>query len=289
MEIRPDFYDNFCCLAQNCRHTCCRGWEIDVDPDTLRLYRSVEGPLGEELRAALREQEGEWSIRFNEAGNCPLLRPDGLCRVIIELGEDALCDICALHPRFFLDVGEHELSGVGLCCEAAAALLLDAPGNLTFLTEDDEPLTLGQLLALLGESVTPEDLRYAPRVDEGYYREIFRRYAKCEAIDETWSRDLAALSARPAELVPLVRDYAEQCDRAALDRVFGYILYRQLEELERYGLPALLRYARESTDFILLWAAVDGDLPERIRRWSAEIEYSTENPALLLGGLRQNG
>ncbi len=282
VEIRPDFYDRFCCLAQNCRHTCCRGWEIDVDPDTLALYRSVEGPLGGELRAALQERDGEWSIRFNEAGNCPLLRSDGLCRVILELGEDALCDICALHPRFFLDVGKHELSGVGLCCEATVSLLLDEPGELTFLTEDDEPLNLAQLLELLGTSVTPEDLRYTPRIDEGYYRAIFRRYGDCEAIDGEWSRDLAALAARAEELVPLAREYAARCGRAAFDRVFGYILYRQLEELERYGLPALLRYAREGTDFILLWAAAGGDLPERVRRWSVEIEYSTENQALLL-------
>lgn len=283
MEIRPDFYDRFYCLAQNCRHTCCRGWEIDVDPDTLGLYRSVDGPLGEELRAALQERDGEWSIRFNEAGNCPLLRSDGLCRVILELGEDALCDICALHPRFFLDVGEHELSGVGLCCEATVALLLDAPGELTFLTEDDDPLTLAQLLELLGDPAPPDGLRYTPRVDEGYYRDIFRRYAACEAIDGDWSRDLAALVARPGEIVSLAREYAARCDRAVFDRIFGYILYRQLEELERFGLPALLRYAREGTDFILLWAATDGDLPERVRRWSAEIEYSTENPARLLG------
>ena len=283
MEIRPAFYDAFACLARDCRHTCCQGWEIDVDDDTLALYRHLDGPLGDELRGALRQVDGQWAIRFNEKGLCPLLRSDGLCRVILELGEDALCDICALHPRFFLDVGEHELSGVGLCCEAAVALLLDTPGELTFLSENDDPITLCQLLKLLGETVGPDELRYAPRVDEDYYRAIFRRYERCEAIDSQWTQDLSALAADPAEAVRLAQFYVNQMDGAAFQRLFDYILYRQLEELERCGLPALVRYARESVDFILLWAAAARDLPERIRRWSAEIEYSTENPALLLG------
>jgi lysine-N-methylase len=31
--IAPDTYPEFCCIADRCRHSCCIGWEIDVDPD----------------------------------------------------------------------------------------------------------------------------------------------------------------------------------------------------------------------------------------------------------------
>ena len=254
-----------------------------MDPDAVRRYQAMEGPLGDELRSCLREDDGTWSFRLTEHDDCPFLRSDGLCRLILELGEDSLCDICALHPRFFQDVGGHELAGLGLCCEAVAALLLSGRGELRFLTDEDVPLSLEQVLRLLGQAPDRDALRFSPRIDRDYYQTVFRRYARCEAIDDAWSRDLSTLSACPEEAVRQAGAYAEQYyDREVFDRVYGYILFRQLEHLETCGLPALLRYAREATDFIFLWAAGTGDLPECLRRWSAEMEYSEENVAFLL-------
>lgn len=34
--IYPATADAFHCIADACRHTCCKGWEIDIDPDTRR-------------------------------------------------------------------------------------------------------------------------------------------------------------------------------------------------------------------------------------------------------------
>ena len=282
MEIRPAFYDDFICLADRCRHSCCRGWEIDVDDVSRRRYMAMEGPLGDELRAALQEEAGTWSFRLTAEKDCPFLRPDGLCRLILALGEDALCDICALHPRFFQDIGDMELAGVGLCCEAAAALLLSGRGELRFLTEDDDPLTLEQVLRLLGQRVEWDELSFSPKPDGAYYRAIFRRYGRCEAIDEAWSRDLAALAADPDGVAERAKAYAARYDRERYDRIFGYILYRQLEFLNTHGLSALLRYAAEAAEFVFLWDAVTGEGSECLRRWSAQTEYSTENVQLLL-------
>lgn len=39
-------------------------------------------------------------FRLNEKGYCHFLNKAGLCRLVLELGEDALCDICREHPRF---------------------------------------------------------------------------------------------------------------------------------------------------------------------------------------------
>ena len=287
MEIRPDFCDRFYCLAGDCRHTCCQVWEIDVDEVTLAKYRAEPGPLGEELRSAItRSPDGSWSIRLNEGGFCPFLREDGLCRLIVEHDEDFLCDICALHPRFFEDVGEHELSGVGLCCEATVALLLEGEGPLLFLTEEDEPLTLAELLSRLGFAVSAGALVYSPTVDPDYYGAVFRRYAACEAIDGAWTEELARLSADPKGCAKAEEVYITSSSLSLYQRIFDYILYRQLELAGEYGLPALIRYARESTDFILLWTARTGDLAGCLRRWSEEMEYSTENVGLLLDGLR---
>lgn len=32
----PSYYKDFKCIAGSCKHTCCEGWEIDVDEASVR-------------------------------------------------------------------------------------------------------------------------------------------------------------------------------------------------------------------------------------------------------------
>lgn len=97
MFVKPDFFDSFRCIASDCAHTCCAGWEIAVDPDKAALYDQL---LDEsEKRRLLPAPDG--TLLCREGGRCGFLRDDGLCDLIIRRGEDALCDICREHPRFY--------------------------------------------------------------------------------------------------------------------------------------------------------------------------------------------
>ena len=42
--IYPATADAFRCIADACRHTCCKGWEIDIDPNTRAKYAAMTGP-----------------------------------------------------------------------------------------------------------------------------------------------------------------------------------------------------------------------------------------------------
>ena len=71
-SVYPDFYPRFRCRAERCRHSCCRGWEIDVDEASAAYYRALPGELGDALRAALTEdEEGAFSAR-SETGSSPV-------------------------------------------------------------------------------------------------------------------------------------------------------------------------------------------------------------------------
>ena len=35
----PKYYGSFKCIADKCEHSCCIGWEIDIDDTTLKKYR----------------------------------------------------------------------------------------------------------------------------------------------------------------------------------------------------------------------------------------------------------
>ena len=98
MEIEPNYYKKFKCIADKCRHNCCIGWEIDIDEETMNFYNSLDTPMGGRIRGCIEGNEPHFIL--GKGDRCPFLNDRGLCDIISECGEDAIWDICTLHPRF---------------------------------------------------------------------------------------------------------------------------------------------------------------------------------------------
>jgi len=144
-QIVPDWYPLFRCKAGSCKHTCCAGWEIDIDPDSMDRFLSLPGATGDRLRSVIiPDGEGGGSFRLDEAERCPMLRRDGLCELICQYGPDVLCDICDDHPRFRNHFSDRTELGLGLCCEAVAELVLrhEPPMELVIAEDDGDPRDL---------------------------------------------------------------------------------------------------------------------------------------------------
>ena len=105
---------------------------------------------------------------------------------------------------------------------------------------------------------------------------MLARLEGTEAIDDSW----------PLELSRIRKDFAAHPftlpSDPRYDRIFSYILYRVLEEIPAHSLDAVLSYARDAVSFIALQDVLYGRNPEALRRWSEQIEYSTENIPYLL-------
>lgn len=123
---KPDYFDRFRCLAGGCPDSCCKEWEVQVDADSASRYRKLPGPLGNELRRVLRDEDGETYMAIID-GRCPMWRRDGLCRIQAELGEAALCKTCREFPRLTHDYGDFAELGLELSCPEAARLILNEP------------------------------------------------------------------------------------------------------------------------------------------------------------------
>ena len=302
--IAPDYYPQFRCIAHRCRHSCCIGWEIDVDEESLAKYASLPGKLGAEIRAAIVTEDDDAHFRLAEHERCPFLNDDGLCRMILGFGEDVLCQICRDHPRFYNEFSDRTEVGLGLCCEEAARLILsqNSPLRLIPLEDDGESecadeyeqylLGLrGQLLGLLEDESWTAEERFQnildlcgvslPEKSGAEWAEIYRGL---ERLDEGWDSvlDTLALPEQPLD--------------AAWDRPFlnlaAYFLYRHLpaalfgSEPEQYAAFAVF-----STRILRrLFAAAPEQSMETLanlaRMYSSEIEYSTENIDALLEALQ---
>lgn len=288
ISLIPDGFNDFHCKGGACKHTCCQVWIIDIDDDTADYYQHLEGPLGDKLRSSMEKNDEGWHFKLNDKGFCPLLDPDGLCRVVKELGDDALCDICAVHPRFFIhvddEIEDYTLCGTGLCCEETCEILARLQGPLRFRDEDTgKRFTLPELLADMGWGSIPKRfLHFKPLLVEEETSEILMNLSKTEPIDEAWTKEMHDLLERILFVTGQQRIYAKRYDKALFDRLYHYILYRQLDKLKKYAPIAVIMYAHQSTQYIFMKAALTGDPLEAARRWSEQIEYDTGNVGLLL-------
>ena len=297
--ISPKYYPEFRCIADKCRHSCCIGWEIDIDPATREKYRYVSGEFGQRLNASIADGKVS-SFRLGEGERCPMLNANGLCDLITELGEGMLCQICADHPRFRSYFSDRTEIGLGMCCEEAARLVLTQKEPMTLITlEDDgadealpedeaELLALrGKLIALVqdGSQALSERLNaLLAAVDftipERDWEEVYRGL---ERLDPKWDACLDGIAPigaeAPAEL------------QGALANFAAYLLYRHLPgALEDDDVPGRVAFCVLSTRVLAaLCAGKPGctmaDCIEFARMYSAEIEYDEDNVAALLDAL----
>ena len=130
--IKPFYFDSFRCIADRCPDSCCKEWDVLVDPEKAAFYRSLPGELGDRLRQVLTVEDGE-TYMLIENRRCPMWREDGLCRIQAELGESALCKTCRDFPRLTHDYGDFVELGLELSCPEAARIIFESglPNHLT--------------------------------------------------------------------------------------------------------------------------------------------------------------
>ena len=292
--IAPDYYNQFSCIADRCRHSCCIGWEIDIDEDTYEYYKTVSGDLGKDLRKNISVSDGTASFTLDENERCPFLQKDGLCRLIKELGEKSLCNICADHPRFRSFYSERTEIGLGLCCEAAAELVLNQEHKvkLTVLTDDEEKLTedeeyilkfRNQLFAVAQDrEFTVEErlenltLLGSVTLPEKSFAEWAEVYLSLERLDEEWTHKLNLLKSAESTSIPHSLELP-------FEQLLVYFLYRHIPSaLDDGDIQTKIGFAVLSVKIIAAMLGAeekqDSDtLKELVRLYSSEIEYSQEN------------
>ncbi len=132
----PHYFDNFKCVAAECEDTCCAGWAIMIDEDTLEKYKNMEGTFGERLRASIDWKEGSFCQNNKR---CAFLNKDNLCDLHLEAGEHMLCNTCRDYPRHMEEFEGVREGSLSLSCIEAAKLILGSKEPVQFYRfEDDE-------------------------------------------------------------------------------------------------------------------------------------------------------
>ena len=292
--VAPDYYRDFSCIAGNCKHSCCKGWEIDIDEETAEYYKNLPGNFGEKLRKNIDFGEACSCFRLSEDERCPFLNEHGLCDIIINLGEDSLCQICSDHPRFRNFFESRTEIGLGLCCEAAAMLILDKKEKtvLEVIDDDgneeetgDDEKAFFALRDAVFAVLQNRDLPVCERIDsmlgicggslpEKNFAEWAEVYKGLERLDDSWM-----------DILEHADDFSFRdlsTEPVAAEQLLCYFVFRHLGEGLYDGRIAERAAFAVLSYYMTAKAAESAGIHEAARLYSSEIEYSDENIEALL-------
>ena len=289
-------YKSFKCTNKECSDNCCIGWEIDVDKETMKFYKTLTGPLAKRLEGNI-ENSDTCHFILDDKGRCPFLNKDNLCDIILELGEDKIPYICKNHPRFYTWLSERTEMGIGLACEEGARLLCEennlhiinqssylktledalilARDTAIFIIKNKEVNFFERLLILDEFAKEIDDLLFFEEVDEiiekaEFYKGItdFIKYENASGYGELNKSDFIKIF---KELEPINRKWEEYIDRLICDTksIKNKDIRKFLKENEK-------RYENISVYFIFryfLKALDDMDLISKVKLCIASVIF----------------
>ena len=297
MEIyAPRYYEKFRCIADKCLHSCCVGWEIDIDEKTYEKYQNLPQYSKNEILKTIEKRDGCFCFGLDRDGRCKNLDERGLCKIITNHGESYLADICRLHPRFLNRVGNKIEMGIGLSCEEAVRIVLSDKERFELVrvgencekndtaSREYDPISERDKVIDFIENEKGAFIEKLEKLEEGYgvsveyntYDEWIDYLLSFEILDEDWKENLK--NAKEKEPKSDLSQYGSE-----LEALFKYFVFRHVSTAEneasflaRVGFASLgvrlVKYLAEREE-----ALTESRLYELVRLYSSEIEYSEEN------------
>lgn len=288
----PSFYKDFKCTASDCSDSCCIGWEIDIDEDTAKIYKSVNGDFGKRLKENI-ETDGYTYFKLTNDERCPFLNKNNLCDIILNIGEEKLCDICREHPRFHSWYGSYKESGLGLCCEEAVRLLLT--NALTFedieTDEEDDDLPFDrdtfEEAYKIREELLNNDESIFPKLKEFDLDYILSLLSEAEPIDDNWTKTFEEILKNKDTIMQRFFDIS-QSENEKYSKIAKYLVFRYFLKNAVYE-DKISESIFFVCVFIMLLRCVDilyPDTPiENVKLISKQTEYSEENMQIIYEGI----
>lgn len=291
----PEYFSRFKCIADKCTHSCCVGWQIQIDRETFEKYEKLNTPLGLTIKSHIDEIDGEHFIRLCEDGRCPFLCKNGLCRIISELGEDYISDICKEHPRFYSQKTDRIETGLGMVCREAAGIILSSDSFNRFIK--------------IGEWDSEVcDREYDARKERDKMLDILADKGcsyneKVQKLKFTYNILPSSTNAETCRDLLSGLEYMNQSDKKLfldftktetdlfndkLTRFLAYMIYRHVGNSQSdQELNARLRFCILCTSLLEALIASDNSITEEkviiyASKISEEIEYSEENTENLI-------
>ena len=288
----PNYYKKFSCIADKCKHSCCIGWEIDIDDETFEQYKNNNTEFGRKLNDNIIINDDCACFKLTDNDRCPFLNDNNLCEIILNVGDRALCQICSDHPRFKNFYGDRVEIGLGLTCEEVARIVINesTPFEIIEIDNDNTTETIyedeveffsirNEIFKTIEceksfEAIIEKLLNnFNIKASEKSIYEWVEIYLSLEMLDNTWNEMLNRL--KISDNIQFTNTDAHE---KALKNLLVYFVYRHLGESVFDGnFNGRLLFAIVSCYMILAICNIGYSVEDVARMYSSEIEYYDEN------------
>ena len=132
----PDYYEEFACIADKCEDTCCAGWQIVIDKESLQKYKRIRGDFRKRMLKSVNWLQG--TFRQDKDKRCAFLNENNLCDLYLAQGKNGFCKTCREYPRHteeFEGVREITLS---LSCPEVARIVMNRKEPVQFISYEKD-------------------------------------------------------------------------------------------------------------------------------------------------------
>ena len=254
---------------------------------------NTDSTFGKKLKKHIKSDNERNYFILGENERCPFLNKDNLCDIITEQGEDYLCEICSEHPRFHNYFDDRIESGLGLCCEEAARIILTNPHKVKPENNDEttENSYYYEYRNKLFEIIQNRNIDIMDRIyqlidysdfklKKNTLEEWAQFYLSLERLDNKWTELLSKLKSKKDSIFEnkIICDF-----ETVAEQIIVYFLYRYTPKAE----------LEMSKDEWILFSVISclmifgiceqnnitniNGICQTARMYSQEIEYSDEN------------
>lgn len=298
-EFFLNYYPRFKCVAGDCKHTCCAGWEMCIDEQTLNDYKNNASDFSKSLDSGIDFKRSKF--KADKSGRCAFLNDKGLCEIIINLGEQSLCQVCRDHPRFRSFLDDRIETGLGFSCEQATKIILSQKEKIEpiLLSDDkkDEELSFIQQRVLdfrqsILNLVQDRKVDIQERIDnllslcnanfsEKRLNKLLKIFISFERLDKGWGLKLKNFKKKPCSLKTAPK-YSIYCEQFLANSLYRHLL----------GAEDVMSARARAVACVFAWWIVKGVFENEqqqsnldefelicdvVRAYSSEVEYSQKN------------
>lgn len=282
----PKYYEEFKCIADKCTHSCCVGWEIDVDENAITRYRSLEGEYSKKILKSIDFSHTPHFI-LGENERCPHLDEHGLCKIISTYGSKFLCEICSEHPRFYNDTPYGKEVGLGMACEEACRIILTSNDYdaIIQIKGDEADIDFTGFDPILERTHIYTILKDHSLSFENRLKRVYNEYrvSPFTLNDDSWHSVISSLEYLDESHKKMFLTYTssstiqEGLDKY-LERALAYFIYRHCSEAYDYEeFCTCLGFCLFCERLLCSIATSKEEIFTCARIISEEIEYSVEN------------
>ena len=296
-EYVLNYYPHFKCVAGKCKHSCCAGWEINIDSESLQNYKCENSSFAEKLKSGINFKKSKF--KCDKTKRCAFLNQNGLCDLIINLGENSLCQVCRDHPRFRSFLEDRTETGLGFSCEEATRIILSFKDKIepTLISDDG----IDTQLDFIKNSVLEFRKKIVDVIQDGTvsingriekllkmcnvnlndicFKKIIKTFLSLERLDKKWSKRLKNL--RKHSLTKITNDNLSlYCEKFLVNSLYRHLLGAEDTMWVRARTVACI------FSWLIIKSIIENESHSKddfecvvdvIRSYSAEIEYSEKN------------